>query len=175
MAQQKPTPTTAPARKRQVTSRRLPGRRSVIIGFVLVCILALAVFVVRTSSRSTTIDLDRANSANTEVVARGKQLYATRCASCHSSDLKGEQGWPQRRPNGVMPASPLDESGSVWQHDDQWIFTTIKLGGQVTAPPGTTSYMPGFGGGLTDADIWAVISYIKSTWPQHIQAAQPRR
>jgi mono/diheme cytochrome c family protein len=71
-----------------------------------------------------------------------------------------------------MPASPLDQSGNAWQRDDQWLFTTIKLGGQATAAPGYSSAMPGFST-LTDADIWAVISYIKSTWPQHIRDAQP--
>jgi mono/diheme cytochrome c family protein len=116
---------------------------------------------------------DRPDTTNAELVAQGKRIYATRCASCHGSDLQGEQGWPQRSPNGVMPASPLDESGVAWQRDDQWLFTTIKLGGQATASSGYSSSMPAFDG-LTDADIWAVISYIKSTWPKHIQDAQPR-
>jgi mono/diheme cytochrome c family protein len=66
-----------------------------------------------------------------------------------------------------------DASGRAWQRDDQWFFTTIKHGGQATAAPGDTSTMPAFGS-LTDADIWAVLSYIKSTWPKDIQDAQPR-
>jgi mono/diheme cytochrome c family protein len=144
------------------------------VGFVIICMLALIVFAVRAGSRPTTVYTDRADAANLELVARGERIYATRCANCHGSGLEGEQGWPQRRPNGVMPASPLDERGRAWQQDDQWLFTTIKHGGQATAAPGYTSYMPGFGGGLTDADIWAVISYMKSAWPKHIQDAQPR-
>jgi mono/diheme cytochrome c family protein len=27
---------------------------------------------------------------------------------------------------------------------------------------------------LTDAEIWAVLAYIKSTWPDSIRARQPR-
>lgn len=173
MEQQKPAPTTAPDRKQQASRRRLLSQRNTIIGFVLVCLLALVVFAVRSGSRSTTASMDRADVTNAEFVAHGKQVYATRCASCHGSDLKGEQGWPQRRPNGVMPAVPLDESGQAWQRNDQWLFTTIKHGGQATALLRDTSYMPAFGGGLTDADIWAVISYIKSTWPTHIQDDHP--
>jgi mono/diheme cytochrome c family protein len=144
------------------------------IGFAIVCSLALIVFVIRTGSRPTTVYTDRSDATNETLVAQGNHLYATRCASCHGNDLKGEQGWPQRRPNGVMPASPLDATGHVWQRDDQWLFTTIKLGGQATASSGYTSSMPAFGGGLTDTEIWAVISYIKSTWPKHIQEVQPR-
>jgi len=150
------------------------NQRTVMIGFMLVCGLALVVFIIRSGSRSATLSTDRADVTNVEFVAQGKHVYATRCASCHGSDLRGEPGWPQRRSNGGMPASPLDQSGHAWQRDDQWLFTTIKLGGQVTASPGSTSSMPALGGGLTDADIWAVISYIKSTWPRHIQDAQPR-
>jgi mono/diheme cytochrome c family protein len=173
MAQQKPTSTSGRDRKQQVPSRRLLNQRNMMIGFVLVCLLALAVFVIRSGSRSPIASTDHANVTSAELVAQGKQVYLTRCASCHGSDLKGEQGWPQRRPTGVMPAAPLDQSGQAWQRDDQWLFTTIKHGGQATASSGSTSYMPAFGGGLTDADIWAVISYIKSTWPKHIQDAQP--
>jgi mono/diheme cytochrome c family protein len=34
--------------------------------------------------------------------------------------------------------------------------------------------MPAFGGGLSDEQVWAVLAYIKSTWPQHIQSTQPQ-
>jgi mono/diheme cytochrome c family protein len=174
MAQQKSALTPAPDRKPQASSRRLLNQRNVMIGFATVCLLALVVLVIRTAARPTMVHTDRPDAANAELVAQGKHIYATRCAGCHGSDLKGEQGWPQRRPNGVMPASPLDESGVLWQQDDEWLFTTIKLGGQATASSGYSSAMPAFGG-LTDAAIWAVISYIKSTWPKHIQDGQPHR
>lgn len=32
--------------------------------------------------------------------------------------------------------------------------------------------MPAFGKALSDDEIWAVLAYIKSTWPPEIQAAQ---
>lgn len=165
MAQKNSTAPTTLDRKRPAAAHRLLNQRNAIVGFVIICLLAVGVFVIRTSLRSMAIDAGRANAANAELVARGEQVYATRCASCHGGDLRGEQGWPQRRPNGVMPASPLDQRGPAPQRDDQWLFNTIKLGGQATAPAGYTSYMPALGGGLTDEDIWAVISYIKSTWP----------
>lgn len=165
--------TTSPQR----TPRAAPHfliRQKLVVGFVIVCMLALLVFVVRSSTPSAGSRVDRADVTNVRLVEQGRQLYTTRCAGCHGSDLGGEQGWPQRRANGVMPAAPLDERGVTWQHADQWIFTTIKDGGQATAPAGTISYMPAFGGGLTDAEIWSVISYIKSTWPESLQAQQPQ-
>jgi mono/diheme cytochrome c family protein len=150
------------------------SQRTAVIGFAIVCVLMLVVFVVRSVSRSPEVNTDHADLANAELVAQGQRLYATRCAGCHARDLKGEPGWPQRRSNGAVPASPLDASGPARQRDDQWLFTTIKYGGQATASSGSSSSMPAFGS-LTDADIWAVISYIKSTWPERIQEAQPRR
>jgi mono/diheme cytochrome c family protein len=168
MTHQTPASTPATDRKQQASSRRLLNQRNVVIGFTSVCLLALLVFTIRSATRPTTAHIDGPDTTNAELVARGQHIYATRCASCHGSDLKGEQGWPQRRPNGVMPASPLDETGNAWQRDDQWLFTTIQLGGQATASPGYTSAMPAFSA-LSDADIWAVISYIKTTWPNRTQ------
>ena len=45
-------------------------------------------------------------------------------------------------------------------------------GGAGMAPPGFNSAMPGFGGNLTDAEIWAVLAYIKSRWPKEVLARQ---
>jgi mono/diheme cytochrome c family protein len=171
---QKPISPPTRDRKRPHPPRRLLNQRNTIIGFVVVCLLALVVFAVRSGSRPATLSLERADVTNAQALAQGRQVYLTRCAGCHGSDLKGAQGWPQRGSNGVMPASPLDASGRAWQRDDQWLFITIKQGGQATAAPGDTSGMPAFAG-LTDADIWAVVSYIKSAWPKDIQDAQPRR
>jgi mono/diheme cytochrome c family protein len=35
--------------------------------------------------------------------------------------------------------------------------------------------MPGFGDTLTDDQIWNVIAYIKSTWPDRVQEMQQSR
>lgn len=161
---------------RQSTQQPASGllnQRNVVIAFVVLCLIALLVFTQRRGGKPSNALSDGADVTNAQAVAQGRQLYTTRCAGCHGADLGGEPGWPQRRANGVMPASPLDQRGHVWQRDDRWIFTTIKHGGQATAAPGTISAMPALGGGLTDAEIWAVISYIKSTWPANIQQAQP--
>ena len=32
--------------------------------------------------------------------------------------------------------------------------------------------MPAFGGALSDDEIWAVLAYIKSSWPREIRKAQ---
>ena len=57
-------------------------------------------------------------------------------------------------------------------HNDQSIFTTVKYGGQATAPEGYRSNMPALDNRLSDNEIWAALAFIKSTWPPDIQAAQ---
>jgi mono/diheme cytochrome c family protein len=40
--------------------------------------------------------------------------------------------------------------------------------------PGHETDMPAYGDILTDADIWAVLSFIESTWPADIRERQQR-
>ncbi|EPX77552.1 Cytochrome c family protein [Litoreibacter arenae DSM 19593] len=35
--------------------------------------------------------------------------------------------------------------------------------------------MPGFGDQLSDTEIWNIIAYIKSTWPDRVRANQAER
>jgi mono/diheme cytochrome c family protein len=155
------------------STRRFGSQQARIAVFVAMTIVALAVIFARSGSRPGLGGVSGADASDASLVAAGQQIYATRCASCHGADLEGDPAWPERQPNGVMPASPLDERGVAWQHDDVWLFRTVAEGGQATAPPGYTSYMPAFGAGLSDEQIWAVLAYIKSTWPPETRAAQP--
>ena len=113
-----------------------------------------------------------ADPADTQQVARGKAVYAARCASCHGVNLEGQPNWRQRLPNGRSPAPPHDPSGHTWHHSDALLFDIIKRGIEPHAPPGYQSDMPAFGQVLPDADIWAVLAYIKSTWPEETRKHQ---
>ncbi|CUJ42228.1 hypothetical protein TA5113_03280 [Cognatishimia activa] len=58
------------------------------------------------------------------------------------------------------------------------LFTYTKQGGQATlAAQGIefNSGMPGFGEQLSDEDIWNILAYIKSIWPERERAAQADR
>lgn len=64
-----------------------------------------------------------------------------------------------------MPAPPHDESGHTWHHPDGVLFGITKKGlAPPFAPRGFESDMPAFAGKLSDEEIWAVLSYIKSYW-----------
>lgn len=115
-----------------------------------------------------------ADPSNLEQVARGRAVYAQHCAACHGARLEGQPNWQEKLPSGRMPAPPHDASGHTWHHPDAVLFGITKHGlvpGKY-APPKYESDMAAFGGQLSDEDIWAVLSYIKSSWPSDIRKAQ---
>ena len=107
---------------------------------------------------------------DTDAVALGQSIYAEHCAACHGAQLEGAPNWQIRDAGGLLPAPPHDATGHTWHHDDETLFTLTKYGlaGLMeNAPP---SGMPVYDGVLSDADIIAVLSFIKSTWPDDLRA-----
>lgn len=110
---------------------------------------------------------------------QGKILYSENCASCHGINLEGQPNWRTADENGVLLAPPHDESGHTWHHDDQLLFDYTKFGGQAAlAARGVdsiTSGMPAAETILSDDEIWTVLAYIRSTWPDRIKRIQAAR
>ncbi len=115
-----------------------------------------------------------ANPDDAKQVALGKQVYDAHCAACHGAKLEGQPNWRERRPDGLLPAPPHDASGHTWHHPDRQLFDITKRGTAALAGPGYRTDMREFGSLLSDAEIWAVLAYIKSTWPPDIRARQER-
>jgi mono/diheme cytochrome c family protein len=107
------------------------------------------------------------------LVARGKSIYAQHCASCHGANLEGQPYWRERLPSGRLPAPPHDATGHTWHHSDRQLFGMVK-NGTAGIVPGYETDMPAYTGVLTDADIWAILSFIESTWPPDIRERQQR-
>lgn len=107
-------------------------------------------------------------------VRYGSQVYNAQCSECHGANLEGQPNWKIRKTDGLLPAPPHDASGHTWHHSDQVLFDYTKHGGQPLMPDGMKSGMPAFGNILNDRDIWAVLAFIKSTWPKEIQERQAK-
>ncbi|MFK7877982.1 MAG: cytochrome c [Paracoccaceae bacterium] len=112
-------------------------------------------------------------------LTNGQTLYSEQCASCHGASLEGQPDWRTPDEDGVLPAPPHDETGHTWHHDNQLLFEYTRLGGEeALAARGITGFasgMPGFGDALTDDDIWDILTYIRSTWPDRVQQIQAGR
>lgn len=106
---------------------------------------------------------------DTEVVATGQDIYADQCADCHGASLEGQPNWRIRGEDGLLPAPPHDATGHTWHHDDETLFTLTKYGlaGLMENAPATG--MPAYEGVLSDDEIIAVLSFIKSTWPDDLR------
>jgi mono/diheme cytochrome c family protein len=92
----------------------------------------------------------------TAVVRHGEAVYGQRCAACHGKDGNGVPG--------VYP--PLNGNSSVDEPTGINAIRVVLLGGfpPVTAGNPRPYSMPPFAQSLDDADVAAVVSYIRHAW-----------
>lgn len=96
-----------------------------------------------------------------QIVSAGMPLYEQNCAACHGSLEVGST---------PANATRHDATGHTWQHPDYALFQLIRDGVAVAScMPVDEKDMPRFASILSDEELVAVLSYIKSTWPQDIR------
>jgi mono/diheme cytochrome c family protein len=90
-----------------------------------------------------------------DAIVHGQQVYGQHCASCHGLDGKGDT------PLGLSlsPAPPNLASRLLWRRADGELFWKIAYG--MHGRQGNAT-MPGFTGMLSDADIWALLDFMKA-------------
>ena len=141
--------------------------------FPAVALLAAALAVVACERATTDESGVRLRPDDRNVLAQGAKVYAAHCAACHGANLQGQPNWRERDAAGRLPAPPHDATGHTWHHPDEVLFNITKLG--VAKAANLKKYdtaMPAFAGTLSDAEIVAVLSWIKAQWPPEIQAQQ---
>ena len=145
------------------------GRPSCIAG--IGCTIASAVYISLSSLSFAESDNRSLRPEDPKIVRLGNSIYVEQCASCHGKNLEGEANWKRPNKDGLLPAPPHDETGHTWHHADSLLFDLTKYGLAKTA--GLKNYktnMPVFEGVLTDEEIIAVLSFIKSRWPEDVRA-----
>lgn len=118
---------------------------------------------------------NKADEMDKAQVARGKVLYADKCAACHGANLEGQPNWRVRRPDGKLPAPPHDRTGHTWEHSDQMLFDVTKYGFAAKAGAAYQTDMRPFKDEMTDEQIWDVLAYIKSSWPESLRLKRDPR
>ena len=112
----------------------------------------------------------RPDSSFTAEQLRGRTIYYANCASCHGGPTGGDMmDYPPRH----------NTNGHTWHHPDCELKQVIREGGdemtammrEMMAPPNAPK-MIAFKDKLSDADIDAVLAYIKTMWYSYQQDAQ---
>ena len=101
-------------------------------------------------------------------VKMGEKVYLEQCASCHGVNLEGQVGWQDTMVDGMRLAPPHDKSGHTWHHPDEMLFNLTKYGFKAMINDDYKVSMPVYDGILSDEEIIASLSYIKSTWPDEV-------
>ena len=89
------------------------------------------------------------------------------CSACHGVVGEGQPDWHIARPDGTLPAPPLNGEGHTWHHADGLLYRIVKGGGQTLEDPRVSNFksgMPAFGEQLTHGEIIAVLEYLKTLW-----------
>ena len=115
----------------------------------------------------------RLDTGDAKVLATGKSVYDKHCLSCHGARLEGQPNWRERDSAGRLPAPPHDATGHTWHHPDEVLFKLTKYGiAKAANLEDYQSAMPPYEGVLSDAEIVAVLSWIKAQWPPGIRDKQ---
>ena len=157
--------------------------RAAIWNRILICAVSIIIVLLSACSNTGRADLAAANSGaadaltHKENVALGKVIYTNNCASCHGENLEGETEWKQQNEDGSFRSPPHTAYGHTWHHADSVLIEAIKEGGARFEGMniGGSSNMPAFADTLTDEEIAAVLTFIKSTWPEDVQEIQKQQ
>jgi cytochrome c oxidase cbb3-type subunit 3 len=89
---------------------------------------------------------------NEDALRMGRNLYAHNCSTCHGSDARGAQGYPN-----------LTDDHWTWGNDPEQILTTIQQG-RIAA-------MPGFAAALDDQAVTRTATYVQQLADQQVDSS----
>ena len=112
-----------------------------------------------------------------EGIARGRQIFAEACASCHGPLGRGD-GQQMMRDSAGFPIKPRDLTAGVFKGSSESKDLYYRI---IAGLPG--SPMPSYAGIYTDEQLWDLIHYVQSLAPQgvedrvhmHVQKIHARR
>jgi len=109
----------------------------------------------------TTAASSGAMAAGNASTGNGQQVYSQNCSSCHQAAGTGNAVFPPLAHNPVVTGDPKK------------VITIVKNGltGKITVNGKTfNGQMPAWKSQLSDGDIAAVVTYVRSSWGNHASA-----
>jgi len=89
-------------------------------------------------------NIERASSQQEEMIRQGRRIYRGNCAACHDFSGQGLVG------------PPHNHTGNTWELADGELMSIVL--------EGRNRSMPAFQDQLTEAEIEAALTYIKTMW-----------
>lgn len=89
-------------------------------------------------------------------IARGRTLYLRRCQTCHGYDGRALEN--------------IDFEATDLTTPSRWRFGTREGDIFRTTHDGAAEEMPPFRSQMTDEEIWHVVNYVRSLWPEEERA-----
>ena len=138
---------------------------------LIIIVLLIGSYFLLFQSKHTQEEVNTTNTTLEEVSAKlelGKALYYTHCASCHGENLQGQPKWKTSLDeDGHNYAPPLNGTGHTWHHSEEQLYNIIRYGLKFY----NDNYKGKMKGNdqLNDEDVWSILEYIKSVWPDSIQ------
>ena len=135
--------------------RGIPARISAAVTLGTASVL-FGLAVLEAAAPASSVDMPRRTAPAAAQPPDGKQLYETTCSACHQSSGLGL--------SDVYP--PLAESEWVTGDEGRLIRVVLQgLTGEIEVAGETVSgAMPGWGATLDDAQIAAILTYIRVSW-----------
>lgn len=134
----------------------------------IIVIISATLFAVSSAGANANHPVD---PSDVQQVETGGKIYSENCVDCHGDKLQGPDD-PKEFGERVPPR--LDSTGHASHHSDKAYFDRIVKGTRDKAGNPVDGGMPAFGEFITHQQVWAVISYIKSRWPDEMRHKQDR-
>ena len=145
--------------------------KKILFLFVIIILLLVGGYFLLFQSKHSEEEIVTSRVSLEEVSAQlelGKALYYTYCASCHGNNLQGQPKWKTSLDeDGHNYAPPLNGTGHTWHHSEEQLYNITRYGLKFY----NENYKGKMQGNdkLSDGDVWSILEYIKSVWPESIQ------
>lgn len=148
-----------------------PSRAGLMVGlgFVAFSVVLMTILMLR---EPTPQQLARADAK--VIIDQGRQIYYANCVACHDERLRGKPTWDKKVQSQKMAGTPLNADGLLWQRTDAQIFAAIADGAIDVNGARRQIHDKGYRPPLTDDDVQALITFIKSTWTAPQEENQPK-